>query len=253
MVSEFMENTVRQGSGRPFIAARFDNDCIHRHTLNYKNIPYKTEWVEYPDIEKRCKELGIRPTTVLPHFTRYTLPAIHDSATNIYMADSAPIAEYLEKQYPDTPTVFPNGTQGLQLFFEDSINIHLEPLYPFILPEVFHILNPISQEFYRRTREKAYKKTLEELVLKGEEAVDAWAKSKAGFSKVAERYAKCQTQGPFLMGDTVSWADFVLSGDLIWYRCALGEDSEKWQEIRTWDGGFWGRFVDAMKKFEQVK
>ncbi|KAF5317833.1 hypothetical protein D9619_012631 [Psilocybe cf. subviscida] len=224
-----------------------------RYALNYKDIPYKTEWVEYPDIEARCKELGIGPTIDRPGLTLYTLPAIHDSTTNIYMVDSVPIIEYLEKQYPDKPTVFPNDTWGLQLFFEDTMNKHVAPIWPWIFPAVFHILNPASQEFYRRTRENTYKKTLEELVPKGEEAVDAWAKSKAGFSKVAGRYTKCQAQGPFLMGEAVSWADFVLSGELLWYRCALGEDSEKWQEIRTWDGGFWGRFVDAMKKYEEVK
>ncbi|KAF5317737.1 hypothetical protein D9619_012628 [Psilocybe cf. subviscida] len=224
-----------------------------RHALNYKNIPYKTEWIELPDIEKRSKEFGIRPTIDRPNFTRYTLPAIHDSATNIYMADSVPIVEYLEKQYPDTPTVFPNDTFGLQLFFENSLNNHLEPIWPFIVPGVFHILNPVSQEFYRRTREKSHKNTLEEIEPKGKEAVDAWIKSKAGFSKIAERYTKCQAQGPFLMGDTVSWSDFVLSAELIWYRCTLGKNSAKWKEIRTWDGGFWGRFVDVMKKYEEVK
>ncbi|KAF5317736.1 hypothetical protein D9619_012629 [Psilocybe cf. subviscida] len=169
------------------------------------------------------------------------------------MADSVPIVEYLEKQYPDTPTVFPNDTFRLQLFFDDSLNNHLEPIWPFIVPGVFYILNPASQEFYRRTSEKSYKKILEEIEPKGEEAVDAWTKSKAAFSKIAERYTKRRAQGPFLMGNTVSWADFVLGGELIWHRCGLGEDSAKWQEIRTWDGGFWGEFVDAMKKYEEVK
>ncbi|KAJ7192476.1 hypothetical protein B0H12DRAFT_1082684 [Mycena haematopus] len=32
------------------------------YALNFKRIPYRTVWVEYPEIEARCKEIGAAPT-----------------------------------------------------------------------------------------------------------------------------------------------------------------------------------------------
>lgn len=42
--------------------------------LNYKKLPYRTEWVEYPDIAPKFKELGIAPNTRDPKF-EYSCPA----------------------------------------------------------------------------------------------------------------------------------------------------------------------------------
>ncbi|KAF8979309.1 hypothetical protein BDQ17DRAFT_1215757, partial [Cyathus striatus] len=85
-----------------------------RFILNYKQLEYKTEWIEYPDIEAFCKQHGIPPTaTKLDGTGYYTLPAIHDEKTGIYKADTIPIAQYLDMTYPDTPAVIPSGTETL--------------------------------------------------------------------------------------------------------------------------------------------
>jgi len=88
------------------------------YTLNLKGIPYKTEWVEYPDIEPICKKLGIAPTYKNADGSdRYTIPAIHDPSTGVYISDSVLIAEYLDKTYPYTPQVFPHHTHALHAAF----------------------------------------------------------------------------------------------------------------------------------------
>ncbi|KAF8588673.1 hypothetical protein K439DRAFT_1233675, partial [Ramaria rubella] len=79
-----------------------------RILLNYKGIPYKTTWVSYPDIEPTLKKLGCSPTGTKPDDPSkpfYTLPAIIDTSngTQVVIADSLAIAEYLEAKYPDRP------------------------------------------------------------------------------------------------------------------------------------------------------
>jgi glutathione S-transferase len=85
--------------------------------LNYKRIPYKTVWVEYPYIKPLYLELKQEPTTIANGKPEYTLPAIHDPNTGTFVSDSFRIAQYLDKTYPDRPLI-PEGTAGLQSAFD---------------------------------------------------------------------------------------------------------------------------------------
>jgi glutathione S-transferase len=67
--------------------------------LTCVGLPYKTEFVEYPDIAPKLKALGLAPNKDDPP---YTIPAI--KIGNEYFMDSAVIAEELEKRYP-TPSM----------------------------------------------------------------------------------------------------------------------------------------------------
>lgn len=70
------------------------------HKVYYKGIPYKTEWLEYPDIEGKLKELGISLTSIKQDGQPfYPLPAIFDPNTSTGIADSYSIARYLDKTY----------------------------------------------------------------------------------------------------------------------------------------------------------
>ncbi|THU86510.1 hypothetical protein K435DRAFT_868230 [Dendrothele bispora CBS 962.96] len=85
----------------------------HRYSLNFKGIPYKAVWVEYPDIENTLKDLGIAASATksdgkTPH---YTLPAIYDPATKTGLTESLAIAKYLDEKYPDKPILMPKGTE----------------------------------------------------------------------------------------------------------------------------------------------
>ncbi|KAF5317720.1 hypothetical protein D9619_012609 [Psilocybe cf. subviscida] len=224
-----------------------------RYCLNLKNIPYKTEWLEYPDIAGRLQELGLPSTGQRPDGSPlYTLPAIKDDTTGIFMADSLPIAQYLETQYAHTgPSIFPHGTWGLQAVFREAMSAEIIPIRPFVVHAICAKLNKPAQQFYKDTREVTWNKAFDEIrPLPGRGAEEEWEKAKEGWSKVAEWYSG--TSGPYLMGDTVSWADFVVCGQLIWYRAALGEDSKEWADIMSWDNGYWKDFCGAMKRYETV-
>lgn len=219
----------------------------HRYTLNYKGIPYTTQWVEYPDVEALSKKLGIKPTTKSPDGSdHYTLPAIYDPSTDVYIADSVLIAEYLDKTYPDTPPIFPRNTLGLQHTFGEALETALDPLWEFILPDTCPVLNPRSNEYFRRTREHAFGKALEDLRPSGEYATTRWAELKANLDKVDGWYSKID--GTFIMGSEVSWADLVVAAHLIWLKKVWG-DSQKWKDIAGWNGGRWERVLNDLEKY----
>ncbi|KJA24356.1 hypothetical protein HYPSUDRAFT_162101, partial [Hypholoma sublateritium FD-334 SS-4] len=213
---------------------------VSRYCLNLKKIPYKTEWVEMPDVAAHCQKLGISPTTNKSDWNIiHALPAIHDLSTGIYLSDSVRIAEYLETQYPDGPQIFPRNTIGLQIDFEDCLNAKLASLWEFVVPPIWHILNPTSQVYYRTTREKAWGKTLEDITPSGDDRAGQWKKVEAGFSGMAVWYSKKSGGGPFMMGSQVSWVDFVVGGHLMWFNKAWRDDDPKWKAIMLWNSGMW--------------
>ncbi|TFK37427.1 hypothetical protein BDQ12DRAFT_713521 [Crucibulum laeve] len=223
-----------------------------RYSLNYKEIPYKTEWVEYPDIESLCKKVGIPPTSKKKNGAdHYTLPAIHDSSTGIALAESKLIAEYLEKTYPNTPKLFPLGTEALQHAFLDAYSATLSAYWQFILPVTTTRLNPPSEEYFTRTRTELFGKPLKDVPPTGEERVVEWKKLQDGFAVVNKWYEK-NGRGPFIMGDTPSFADFVVGAFTLFGKLIFTEDSEEWKDIASWNEGRWVKLVDSLEKYAQI-
>lgn len=224
----------------------------NRYVLNYKKIPYNTEWVEYPDISAHCQKVGLPKTstrlTKRSGVKYHTLPAIHDPSTGITLSDSALIAEYLENQYPDGPNVFPHNTIGLQIDFHDSMSAVLAALWDFVIPPIIAVLNPTSREYYRETREQTWGKRLEDIPPSGDKYTEEWAKVERGFTQMATWYEKV-ADGPFIMGKEASWADFVVGAHLMWFSKAWGDDDKKWKAIMSWNGGVWKALFNALEQY----
>ncbi len=98
-----------------------------RLQLNYKQIPDKTIFLEFPDIEPTLKACKLRLITSRHRFasilfqlpgpgltsrertstsfpmalnpSKSTVPAIHHVRSNTYMMDSTPIAQFIESTY----------------------------------------------------------------------------------------------------------------------------------------------------------
>ncbi|KAK0215848.1 hypothetical protein EDD85DRAFT_443126 [Armillaria nabsnona] len=224
-----------------------------RYVLNYKSLPHHTEWVEFPHIEGLYKRLGAeasdtKPDGVTPH---YTLPLLHDHSTGALVSDSAAIARYLDKTYPETPSVIPKGTDALHYAFNEGLLSHFRAaaLWRF-LAKSNSILNPVSEEYNRRTREATLGgQRLEDVVPKGEEKERVWAKLEEVFGKVDAWYGKGDR---YVMGDVVSYADFTVSAWVMWFRTLFGVDSEEWKDVSRWQGGRWGALVKDLEKYETV-
>ncbi|KAF8192117.1 hypothetical protein BJ912DRAFT_276935 [Pholiota molesta] len=221
-----------------------------RLCLNFKGVPYKTEWVEWPDIKSVYEKHGIKAASRNPDGSpQYTLPVIHDPSTGVSISDSFMIAEYLDKTCP-TPQIFPHHTQGLQAPFESAYIERSRPIVPFVIPVISAKLTPISQAVYIPEQEKIFGKTIAELLPKGEAAVEGWNKYKDGLAEVARWYA--ETDGPFLLGDTISWADFVVASLIMMCRSLWGEKSQQWQDITTWHDGRFGNFIKEVDRYTTI-
>ena len=110
--------------------------------MNFKQLPYKTEWVEFPDIKAVCQKIGAPPTDIRLQLDgsglqeHYTLPVIYDSSTGKIVAESFAIAEYLDETYPDTPKLLPAGSAAaIALFNKCAEQYVLIPLVPLVLPQ----------------------------------------------------------------------------------------------------------------------
>jgi len=226
-----------------------------RMALNFKGLPFKTEWVEYPDIGPRMKELGAEATDKWDDGSPlWTLPVIKDDATGKVIADSWKIAMYLEDTYPHEPTLFPFGVRApvhfLQAYFS---NIAILPGYKIFCSETRGRLNPRSEEFFRRTREADFNMKMEELAPPGPKRDELWAAVKEGFDKFAPKY---ESNGdgtlPYFYGETVSYADLVVVSLLMWIKTVLGPEHPEWKEMEGWNGGRWVRLLELTKKYQVI-
>lgn len=239
---------------QPEIAALLHQNLTHspRLALNIKGLPYKTVWVEYPDIEPLCKKIGAKPTEVVAGVPRYTLPVIHDPTHNAVIANSIDIARYLEAMYPDTTPLFPGGLHGLHEAFQDAHQrIALRGIYHIMLPVTHTKLNPVSEVYFRRTREAKFGKKLEEFSPLGPQRDAHWAQVEEGHG-VADGWLSKNEKGTYVMGETMSYADVTIAAYLLWVKAIFGVGSEEWKDILEWQGGRWASFLAQFEKYEQI-
>ncbi|KXN83373.1 hypothetical protein AN958_01510 [Leucoagaricus sp. SymC.cos] len=224
-----------------------------RYVLNYKKLSYKTVYLEYPELEPELKKLGIPPSTNPADGTAlYTSPSIVDEANKKQITDSYKIAEYLDKAYPDTPQVIPKGTEALQAALYDHLDQLIMPYWPLLLPILPpRCMNPPSAEYFTRTRSAWFGKPLADLEPQGEARTEAWKKVEASFDTINGWLSK--SSGPYLMGETVTFSDFVLGGFIQSIKLCFGEESEEWKKVQVWNGGRWKAYLASLEPYAAVE
>ncbi|KAK0497590.1 hypothetical protein EDD18DRAFT_1072736 [Armillaria luteobubalina] len=234
------------------IKACSPNTWKARYALNFKGIPYRTEWIEFPDIEALYQRLGVlagatQKDGVTPY---YSLPLIHDLSTGTVISDSAAIAEYLDTTYPDTPRLFPPGTRALHAAFRVAFETQLlKAITPLLVPAANAVLNPPSEAFFRKTREEAFGKTLEEMDPRGARREEQWALFKLDLSRINNWIGKGDV---FVTGNVPTFADLTVCGWMLSFRVVFGEDSPEWKDLSVWHDGRWGKLVKSLEKYEVV-
>ncbi|KAL2670368.1 hypothetical protein Neosp_014835 [[Neocosmospora] mangrovei] len=183
-----------------------------RLMLNYKRIPYRTIFLEFPDIEPTLKGLGLAPhDSGSGSKHKYTVPAIQHVSTNTYIMDSPDIAAFLESTYPDPPLPL---TSELGREIETKARSAVGPAFgASVMPREIHILSPRAQEYFRSTRESSLGRRLEDLLdVKKEE--QAWAAVADKMRAVGELMLTHKVDGPFVLGAQPSYTDFFIAGSL---------------------------------------
>ena len=128
---------------------------LRRFVLNYKKIPYTTEWIGISGIAPVLKPLGAPPTRETEPM--YTAPAIVDANPEppVVLSDSSIIADYLEKTYPE-PSIYPHGRDAHAKWTAAMVNNIIMKMAFLVMPTTSRILPPEDAEYFDRSRKEIF-------------------------------------------------------------------------------------------------
>lgn len=250
------------------------NPWKSRLALNFKRLPYKTTWVKLPEISKVRSELNVPACRKFADGTDfYTLPILHDPSTNTFVGDSFDIAVYLQKTYPTSGggDLFPPQTidysygdgsdllvplserRGGEFDEYSRFNMNVDAAFTAhtvlmgtglpLDPETAHIT---KAEWAKRAGVKSW----DDIHITDEARVKTMQSFELTLADIAKLYYK-DTSGPFLLGQTVSYADLIVGG---WLRMMVKTlRKEEWEQSRQWHGGVFGQLHDALEVYAQVQ
>ncbi|EUC65040.1 glutathione S-transferase, putative [Rhizoctonia solani AG-3 Rhs1AP] len=226
-----------------------------RLTLNYKRLPYRVEFISYPDIAPKLKELGVRATNPTPYIT-CTLPMIADPSLDpngkpTYVVESFDIAVYLDKTYlaPKHPVVFPPGTRAVQKITSD---LYMNQVGYMILPAVLPLvgqagfLDERGRQHFLKAREEAFKRFPADTSIGSKYWGDIHEKW-SWFGGVLD----LNEEGPFVTGERISFTDFAIGGIISFLRRVEGGEMRIWKAISEWQGGRWARLWAEIERLEK--
>ncbi|KAK3936413.1 hypothetical protein QBC46DRAFT_395128 [Diplogelasinospora grovesii] len=212
-----------------------------RLLLNYKGLDYKTEWLEYPNI-KPTLEKHIPPNET---GTPYTIPAIR-LPDGTYMMDSRKIANYIEQKHPSPPVHLDSPYLAKLEAIMPRLMTELRGIYIPLIPK--RLLNEASVPYWNETRTKAVGMSLDQL--EKERGGDIGWSAVAPLLQEVTALLKENTEGPFFMGKTVSYADFVWAGFLIFCQ-RIGQDVYEEALKRSGDAKVHEDLMEAVKPWSQ--
>jgi len=174
-----------------------------RLILNFKGIPYKTEWIEYPDLRPTFQKFGIPPN---PTGFQYTSPTVR-LPDGTYVMDSRKIADALEARYPNPPSLQLDSPYQARLeALWDKIVTPLRTVFVPLVPKIF--LNPRSQEYFVADREKTVGMSLDKY---GEGAEEGLNNAKPAIKELGDMLRE-NPDGPFFQGKDPIYADLMVLG-----------------------------------------
>ena len=147
---------------------------------------------------------------IAPHGSEKVPVLLHDDRP---VVDSWTIANYLEDNFPDRPSLF--GGQGGRamariLNWWGDIAI-VGGIFPLIIADIPKNLAEVDATYFRRSREARLGKPLEEIMASRDAGVTAFRKS----LEIMRLTLKTQ---PFLGGEAPNYADYIVFGGFQWAR-----------------------------------
>lgn len=154
-----------------------------------------------------------------------------------WVSDSWVIAEYLDRQYPERPSLLGDAslkatTRFINQWVADSVHPALARV---ILPDVHAVLDEADKDYFKRTREAAFGVSLEALAGQRETSLQA-------FREVLKPLRSTLALQDYLAGEAPAYADHIVFGAFQWARIVstqplLAQDDP----ITAWCG----RMLDA--------
>jgi len=274
-----------------FARPREENSCAPnpwkaRYALNFKGVPYTTQWVQMLDIKTLRTGLGIPASRKFANGKDYyTLPMLTDSERDVRLGDSFDIAIWAERTWPGegAGNLFPEELLG-QLGYKvperekgilpvplsepregesevqrrlAEFQVHVDTAFTFHVPLMGtgmkwdpEVEADVKAEFGRRA---GGVKSIDEIaVTDGEQREMLMENLKGTLKGLAELYLRRKEQGPYLLGSKPSYADCIVGGWLCMMNKTVYEG--EWAEVQGWYDGVFGRLHAAMQeRFGEVK
>ena len=147
----------------------------------------------------------------LPQLNAGRVPVIVDGSRVVH--DSSSIATYLDEHYQDRPPLF-DGKVGraLTTFVQNWTETVVQPgLVGFVVLDIYRHVAPEDRDYFRRSREERFGRTLEEVVEDRETRLPGFRDSLTPLRRTVERQA-------FLCGIAPAYADYIMFGAFQWAR-----------------------------------
>lgn len=169
--------------------------------------------LNHKDLYKGVKRIQVKfsDKSLISHKGFNTVPVLEDDDN--WTGGSLKIAEYIEKTYPNQPSLF-RGAENMNL--TSIINQMLDTkiigiLARIIVGDVYKVLHPEDKIYFRETREKILNKTIEEVDLESSKYIPILQKELNPFRKVIKN-------NNFFTGSKPMYCDYILFGFFMWAR-----------------------------------
>ncbi|MDR1934899.1 MAG: glutathione S-transferase family protein [Candidatus Accumulibacter sp.] len=180
---------------------RFSSYCWRaRMALRHKGLEFETIPWRYSDKE------------AIAFSGQGYVPVLVDGETVVF--DSWTIADYLEREYPDAPSLFGGAAgQAVTRFVNEFVNAVVNPgIARLIVSDIPPLLHEKDRAYFRASREQHFGKPLEEVTANRDAEV-------IGFRQLLDPVRRVLANQAFLGGTSPLYADYILFGSLQWARC----------------------------------
>jgi glutathione S-transferase len=161
---------------------------------------------------------GLEATSIPWRFTEKSAIASHGSERvpvllhdERAVVDSWAIANYLEDNFPDSPSLFGGGRSVTRLINSWGDIAIVGGIFPMIVADIVTLLGSVDAEYFRRSREKYLGRKLEEVSAERDKTI-------VPFRKSLEPLRQTLKAQPYIGGAAPNYADYVVFGGFQWAR-----------------------------------
>ncbi|KAF2168175.1 hypothetical protein M409DRAFT_21619 [Zasmidium cellare ATCC 36951] len=175
-----------------------------RLALNFKGVPYKTEWIPYIRLQETIKSFGVEPHPP-GSWSEFSVPTVR-FPDGTYVMDSAAIAKELEYRYP-SPSFRLNPK--LEEEAHGAMGKVFMALAVPLMPYATEVVSLEDLEWFKTDRARRFGMTVEVAFDKSKDPVPHFVAAKPAFEECS-RVLKAHKvdEGPFLLGSQPCYADF---------------------------------------------
>ena len=162
-------------------------------------------------LEATCIPWRFTETDRLAFANHDKVPVLVDGETVV--ADSTAIADYLDRAYPDRPSLYGAARPAIRFIAAWTEQVVQAALVRLIVSDIVPLLDPAARAYFRASREARFGATLEQVTAGQEDRLPEFRRQLAPLRSVLR-------EAPFLGGAAPDYADYTVFGAFQWARVA---------------------------------